>query len=231
MGYKDLTNQVFGSLTAKEIVGIHPKYRDKLWLCQCACGKTSIVRSVALSSGSIKSCGCSKAYKDVTGQRWGRLVALEKVTTTTKNYWKVKCDCGKEKVVAYHSLIKGDTKSCGCLRSEVSKSQCGEKHYAWKGGGDLKSLKQRSSSLYKNWRKQVLDFYNHRCIKCKAETNLVAHHIFSFHDNPDKRLQLSNGLCFCRECHADFHRKHGKTNNNYTQLLNFLHGSVFSFNI
>lgn len=57
-------------------------------------------------------------FKDLTGQRFGKLIALEKLNKKGKTYfWKCKCDCGNfcEKEVQY--LLNGDTKSCGCLRS------------------------------------------------------------------------------------------------------------------
>ncbi|MFC2577828.1 MAG: hypothetical protein ACFNQH_02090, partial [Veillonella parvula] len=34
-----------------------------------------------------------------------------------KHYWKCKCDCGKETVVAIDHLKSGHTKSCGCVNS------------------------------------------------------------------------------------------------------------------
>lgn len=226
--HKDLTNLTFGKLTALKIVGKHPKYRDKIWLCKCSCGNETTVRSVSLSSGSIKSCGCTKLSKNIINQRFGKLLALEKDNNYKRNYWKVKCDCGSEKSVALQSLLSGVTTSCGCFRKEVSQKRCKENHPLWKGGGDLKSLKQRTSSLYKNWRKAVISLHNNTCIKCGNNQNLVAHHIFSFHTNQEQRLRLSNGCCFCVSCHKNFHRKFGKTNNTYTQLVKFIHGNLFS---
>ena len=57
-------------------------------------------------------------FKDLTGQRFGKLVALEKLEKKGRTYfWKCRCDCGNfcEKEAQY--LLNGDTKSCGCLRS------------------------------------------------------------------------------------------------------------------
>lgn len=60
---------------------------------------------------------------DMTGQRFGRLVAvkqIDKADIGKENgiYWLCKCDCGNEVVVASQSLKRGQTKSCGCLRKE-----------------------------------------------------------------------------------------------------------------
>lgn len=57
---------------------------------------------------------------DITGQRFGRLVALEMVgrNSAMNVLWRCKCDCGNETTVSGSSLRKGVTKSCGCYKSE-----------------------------------------------------------------------------------------------------------------
>ena len=60
--------------------------------------------------------------KDITGQRFGRLVAIKPIEERYKDgsvLWLCKCDCGKETVVNGAFLRKGFTKSCGCLFDEV----------------------------------------------------------------------------------------------------------------
>lgn len=55
--------------------------------------------------------------KDLTGQRFGRLVAVKALPPATgrRNYrWECRCDCGNIHVVAGGSLTSGRTKSCGC---------------------------------------------------------------------------------------------------------------------
>lgn len=56
---------------------------------------------------------------DLTGRRFGRLTVIEYVyTKKRKPYYKVKCDCGKTKIVCGNSMVRGLTQSCGCLRNE-----------------------------------------------------------------------------------------------------------------
>lgn len=55
---------------------------------------------------------------DITGQRFGRLIAVSRVVIRTKTYWNCQCDCGKTTCVRLNLLRRGFTKSCGCLRSE-----------------------------------------------------------------------------------------------------------------
>lgn len=58
---------------------------------------------------------------DLTGQRFGRLTAIEHLYK--QNTWRVRCDCGREKHVAGRALRSGCTRSCGCLNSELAASR------------------------------------------------------------------------------------------------------------
>lgn len=60
--FKDLTNQKINRLTVIKKQGIN-KYGGVDWLCQCDCGKYTIVSSNMLNSGQIKSCGCLRKEK------------------------------------------------------------------------------------------------------------------------------------------------------------------------
>jgi len=67
---------------------------------------------------------------DLTGQRFGRLVALRDVgrNKTSRVLWLCQCDCGNEITLSSNRLLHPQgTKSCGCLRREVS-SQKATKH-------------------------------------------------------------------------------------------------------
>lgn len=72
---------------------------------------------------------------DITGRRFGRLVAL-KAAGKNKwgNYlWECKCDCGNLHIVAQGKLKQGKSKSCGCYRKEIKVKQL-EKHGLTTGG-------------------------------------------------------------------------------------------------
>lgn len=49
---------------------------------------------------------------------FGRLTVLRLETSTSRRSWVCQCECGNIKVVAQKELVGGDTKSCGCIRSE-----------------------------------------------------------------------------------------------------------------
>lgn len=59
-------------------------------------------------------------FKDMTGQRFGRLTVKEysHIGNGGKAYWLCVCDCGNETTVSGDKLRQGWTKSCGCLQRE-----------------------------------------------------------------------------------------------------------------
>lgn len=54
---KNLSNQVFGRLTVKHVVG-QTRNKTNVWLCICDCGKESHVNTNNLVQGTTRSCGC-----------------------------------------------------------------------------------------------------------------------------------------------------------------------------
>jgi hypothetical protein len=88
-----------------------------IWLCQCKCG--TLKKTLASGLKKAKSCGCLNPKKkiDMSGQRFGNLVAIKTSGLTRQNSvkWLCKCQCGGEKIVDGSSLRQGLTKSCGCL--------------------------------------------------------------------------------------------------------------------
>lgn len=60
-------------------------------------------------------------FKDLTGQRFGRLIVIERSPIKQGNHicWVCRCDCGNTvPLVCGENLKNGDIKSCGCLRRE-----------------------------------------------------------------------------------------------------------------
>lgn len=60
-------------------------------------------------------------FKDLTGQKFGRLLVISHGGwIKKKTFWKCLCDCGNEKLVYVSHLKSGSIKSCGCLCSELT---------------------------------------------------------------------------------------------------------------
>lgn len=57
---------------------------------------------------------------DLTGQRFGRLVAVELVDIAHGNArWLFRCDCGNSHIAPARHVKGGGSKSCGCLLKEA----------------------------------------------------------------------------------------------------------------
>lgn len=64
--------------------------------------------------------------QNISGTRFGRLVAHSYVgphQRRVKSKWLCLCDCGREAIVAIDQLRRGQTKSCGCFRSDVTRAR------------------------------------------------------------------------------------------------------------
>ena len=68
---------------------------------------------------------------DLSGQRFGRLVVLERAgSDNNKNaMWRCRCDCGNTITTSGKRLRRGETQSCGCLHRETfTNKKHGGKH-------------------------------------------------------------------------------------------------------
>lgn len=97
------------------------------WICRCDCGNYIEVFAKNVQKGNTKSCGCLKkknpsARKDLTGNRYGKLIVIGEPKKNPKGsgtLWKCQCDCGNIVYKESTHLVHGNTKSCGCLKSEL----------------------------------------------------------------------------------------------------------------
>lgn len=63
------------------------------------------------------------AFKDLTGQRFGRLTVIDRADTQNSHVrWRCRCDCGNITIVKGIHLKNGHTKSCGCLIEEATRN-------------------------------------------------------------------------------------------------------------
>lgn len=116
-----------------------------LWNCVCRCGYQARIEASSLVSGRSQSCGCLKsdilrkivkprkarmAYGqfrdgDLTGEQFGRWTVLaaapDHITKSGEKrpMWSCACSCGTTKDVVESNLLRGQSRSCGCLRREI----------------------------------------------------------------------------------------------------------------
>lgn len=89
---------------------------------------------------------------DITGERYGKLVAIKYSHTNKakKAVWECKCDCGNVHYVTAKDLRSGNTKSCGCTKVERARL------LKYKDG-------RHSERLYQVWATMIKRCYNKNC--------------------------------------------------------------------
>ena len=124
---KNITGATFGRLTA--VFRVKHSVRPH-WLCECVCGNEKVISARNLQSGLTRSCGCLtkestrvnglKNKKDIKGLKFNRLTVLSDTGKRSHSHivWECICECGGVAHVTANALIKGNTKSCGCLTDE-----------------------------------------------------------------------------------------------------------------
>lgn len=102
--------------------------------------------------------------KDITGIKYFRLTALECIGSSAhgKKVWRFLCDCGNYHTSEVSAVVSGKTKSCGCLRKEVSRA-----NGLRSSGPPIKhgfgSLTKRPSE-YNIWRTMKQRCNNEKCV-------------------------------------------------------------------
>lgn len=122
----DLTDQRFGKLKAVSKADERGVDGSVRWHCVCDCGTLVIKSANALRFGAVTSCGCSKTAEDLTGRIFGRWTVMSLHAERLKNggtTWVCECECGTTAKVTRNNLIRGLSKSCGCLKNELSSAR------------------------------------------------------------------------------------------------------------
>jgi hypothetical protein len=86
--------------------------------------------ALALATRELEPVAMNPRIVDLTGRRFGRWIVLGltggNTTLVNGHYvaiWSVRCDCGALGSVQRTSLMRGRSRSCGCLRLEMSSAR------------------------------------------------------------------------------------------------------------
>ncbi len=158
--------------------------------------------------------------KDITGNRFGRLIAV-RATNKRKHMkviWLCECDCGNYVEVVRGSLSSGNTKSCGCYDFERRKSNKYAKNL--KSGeasfnGLLYDYRRRAKSKgysFELTKEQFRELTSGNCYYCGVKPKQVNHpkpcvgaYIYNGIDRVDttKGYILNNCVPCCIQCNSD----------------------------
>ena len=94
---------------------------------------------------------------DLTGQRFGRLIVVERHETANSGHarWLCKCDCGNVTAVTSNQLRakQGATKSCGCLQRE--RAICANSKKDHSNFNKRVSIGKEYQRLHRTWRDMI----------------------------------------------------------------------------
>lgn len=121
----DLFGRRFGALVATMPTS-QRRAGSVVWQLICDCGlkvfrtRESLLRNpdANASCGCLKSGRASLFARDLTGHRFGQLVAISAQGSEANRglRWLCTCDCGQSTVARAKDLRLGTTKSCGCRK-------------------------------------------------------------------------------------------------------------------
>lgn len=170
--FKDLTGRVFGDLVVVEAKDPMRRnsYAGGLWVCRCKCGKFVNFYASALIKGNNKTCGCINFRQpNLTGRTFGLLTVIRQVrknefkgkAKSSTSIWNFVCKCSCKSgrvIVAYGSeLLRGNIKSCGCLKLKY------ETNFARMAARNYSAAKRRHSRRFPKETMVSLEEYTALC--------------------------------------------------------------------
>jgi hypothetical protein len=207
--FVDLTGQKFGKLTVlgrDMVTPLKTQPANPKWKCLCDCGKV-VLRSAAITKCKASSCGCGfsgeKPYlvRDLSGIRFGSLVAKHFRMENNKTKWFCVCDCGSSKWVAMTALVhcggKTKTRSCGCLARNLASKRLLVK---WEKTGLCGKTKCASDEIRKargreQYRRSVVELEDSYVKECLLQKQSVLN-----------RSQITNPLIEAKREQLRLHR-------------------------
>lgn len=213
-GVIDLTGKKFGRLLVLRRNG-ETKHGDPLWETRCECGTEKLISGISLREGRTQSCGCWNAElvkergikntKDLTGQRFGRYIVIEKLDKRTNSggvIFLCRCDCGQEKEVSGYVLLSGAVVSCGCVGRE-NRIKSNTTHGLSKTPEYRRYIANKRREQDSQWTVEmeiVLRDLQRECVICGSRDELTTDHVLPF--SKGYSLQPGNCVILCKSCNS-----------------------------
>lgn len=167
------------------------------------------------------------AVKDERGNRYGRLLVIERVGSDPRHQatWLCECDCGKEAIVRGVVLRDGRTKSCGCLKSEfLGRLPDGEAafnslFYNYKRNARKRSIAfELSKSQFKSLTQQRCHYCGSLPIASHDQTGCIGEYLYNGIDRIDNQqgYLVENCVPCCKFCNL------AKAGGSYEEFVAYL---------
>lgn len=144
--------------------------------------------------------------------------------------------CGYEWSPQAGSLVCSDNRGCPCcgyvkVSESMSKRMKGkfvrENNPNWNPNlTDEEREQNRDFKEYEEWRTSVYERDDYTCQCCgQRGDRLNAHHKDGYNWCIERRLDVTNGVTLCKECHKEFHHIYGGKNNTEQQFEEFINNN------
>ena len=192
-----------------------------MWTCLCkTCQKTVVVSTHELAVGKkngrkhgCKDCFIKERRASRVGQRFGRLIVLERVQAKheKRTWWKCQCDCGNFKNIPDRSLTDGSTASCGCFFLETKRKESGHNGMmrlfrTYQYGAEKRSLEFKlNEAEFKDITSRNCEYCGIRPLQtCKTPNSTVGLYIYNGIDRVDsnKGYFVDNCVSCCKICNS-----------------------------
>lgn len=161
-------------------------------------------------------------------------VDVEDVDTNCKSIVEYDCDCCK-------SITKGEFRQYVGLKKIDGKNYCapcyhrlflsGENNVNWNLNlSDEDRLSDRKYLEYTEFVRRVIKRDNYTCHYCgKRNNNIEVHHLDGYNWCKEKRVDDTNGVTLCADCHKAFHSIYGYGNNTKEQFEEWIDKKIILY--
>jgi hypothetical protein len=238
--YLDLNGQRFGKL-----IILKSDLPNRKVLARCDCGTELQIAKSSITTGHSKSCGkgiCRGVVKNLTGRQFGYLTVNKLLIGKSEhNYgtlWECICICGKIHNVVSHSLVTGQTKSCGCKSGELYSQSATKPDNEAIINSIWTSYQCHAKNLNVNFNLSKEQFKNlifSPCHYCSSDlsnirkvNNLTGNKVFKYNGidrmNTNEDYTVENCVAACKNCN------YAKRKLSYDDFINLAKKIAANFN-